>query len=627
MSTTPDRPVPKAKPAPSEHLDRTLPHGAPPPAAAPEAVQNRPASLPRVTMPAQPAATAAEATQVFRDKPNTAKPHQKPAPPSETMASTRPGDLEATEIVGESAGRPPRESGDATELFEESPGVTVPVPKGRAAVPPPAATKVATAAAPSGPRPADRPPEVFGDFRLDKKLGEGGMGAVYKAHQISMDRVVALKLLAKNLASNAHFVERFYREARTMAKLDHPNIVRGYAVGENEGQHFVAMEFIDGQSMQKWMDKLGKLSVGDAVHVVLRAAYALQHAHEQSLVHRDIKPDNILMTTKGVVKVADLGLAKNTDDDMSLTQSGTGFGTPHYMPLEQYRDAKRVDGRADIFALGVTLYYFLSGKYPFSGETHFDVIKAKELAKTTPVRRLNPEVPERLDLMIDKMVQKDAAHRYQSCAAVIEALESLGVANEAPSFVAGAAATAARPGPVPARPGGTPPKPKASAPGAAVADEAARELWVLRCKDGRGQKVKKQVSTGRLKQLIERGEIDTAGATVHRVNEETQRPLGSYPEFASLVQSKAVQARADRRSQKMENAYESLERQASRQKTIKAIKGLLRNTASLVTLIVVLASLAFGGWWLFKNKDRVVKQVQNATQGAPPANGPAPEKK
>jgi serine/threonine-protein kinase len=453
--------------------------------------------------------------------------------------------------------------------------------------------------------------ETFGDFRLDKKLGEGGMGAVYKAQQISMDRTVALKLLAKNLSGNQAFVDRFKREARTMAKLDHPNIVRGFAVGDVDGQHYVAMEFIDGLSMQKWMDKLGRLPVGDAVHVVLCTAYALQHAHEQSLVHRDIKPDNILMTTKGVVKLADLGLAKKTDDDMSLTQSGTGFGTPYYMPLEQYRDAKHVDARADIYALGVTLYYFLTGKLPFVGDTHFDVIKAKEAAKFTPARKHNPDIPERLDLMIDKMIQKDKKHRYQTCAEVIEALESIGVHSEFPSFV-GAPPPAAKGGAATARPSTLPPKSKTDPP--PTDDEPAREMWILRQKDPSGKVVKRQVSTGRLKQLLERGEIDAAQCTVQRTTEQNQRPIRSVPEFASLVQSKVVEARADRRSQKLEYAYEKLEREASRRALFKKLSNMFRSAASLVILIIVIAAIAAGGWWLFKNKDTVVQKVQDTTK-------------
>jgi serine/threonine protein kinase len=395
----------------------------------------------------------------------------------------------------------------ATEAFTEGqPGQPVPVktasqPKSAAAKPPASQAMDATGefvdagartqpegpqtpAAKSTPKPAapkapekEEMPQTIGDFRLEKKLGEGGMGAVYRAHQISMDRTVALKLLAEHRSGNQTLVDRFVREARTMARLDHPNIVRGYAVDCVDGQHLVVMEFVDGASMQKWMNKLGKLSVGDAVHVVLSTAYALQHAHENTLVHRDIKPDNILMTNQGVVKLADLGLVKASDENLSLTQSGTGFGTPFFMPLEQYRDAKRVDARADIYALGVTLYYFLTGKLPFNGNTLWYVVKAKEAAEFPPARRHNPEVPERLDLVIDKMIQKEAAQRYQTCAQVIEALESLGVASEFPSFIGVSTAARSKTGPSStARADALPPKSKPSITPPAGTDDPGHEL-------------------------------------------------------------------------------------------------------------------------------------------------------
>jgi serine/threonine-protein kinase len=493
----------------------------------------------------------------------------------------------------------------ATEEFRES------------AASAPAKPAAAKPQAPAG----DAAPETIGDFRLTQKLGEGGMGAVYKAFQISMDRTVALKLLARNLAGNQAFVERFYREARTMAKLDHPNIVRGYAVGDENGQHYVAMEFIDGMSMQKWMDKRGKLSVGDAVHVALCAAAALEHAHEQNLIHRDIKPDNILITSKGVVKVADLGLAKKTDEDLALTQSGTGFGTPFYMPLEQYRDAKHVDGRADIYALGVTLYYFLTGELPFKGESHAQVIEAKQRAKFPPARRFNPEIPERLDLMIDKMMQKDRAHRYQTCTDVIRDLDSLGVANQTLSFVTAPTAPAVRP----AAAGATRPtlpmaKTKPTAP--PLDDRPERELWLLRYVDEHGRHAKKQVSAGRLKQLIERNEIDVATATIMHPGEHAPRAISSVPEFAALVQSKVVKTKADRRSQKLESAYDKIERAQRRRALFRKIGNALRGLTNLFIILAVLAGLAIGGLLLFKNRDSLMQKIRETTSTPTPSSGP-----
>src|SRR5262249_4732620 len=154
---------------------------------------------------------------------------------------------------------------------------------------------------------------VLGEFEVQKKLGQGGMGFVFKARQTSLDREVALKVLARHLADNKEYVARFYREAKVMAKLDHENIIRCFSVGESHGLHYMAMEYVDGGSLQNWLDKLGKFSVGDAVHATLAVARGLQHAHDQNLVHRDVKPDNALITKKGQIKVADLGLAKPQD--------------------------------------------------------------------------------------------------------------------------------------------------------------------------------------------------------------------------------------------------------------------------------------------------------------------------
>ncbi len=277
---------------------------------------------------------------------------------------------------------------------------------------------------------------VLGDFKLKKKLGQGGMGTVYLGHQISLDRPCAVKVLSKELAAKPAFVTRFLREARAMAKIDHPNVVTCYAVGDSGGHHFVAMELMNGQSMQDWLNELGKIPIPDALLVTIVCGEALQYAHSINMIHRDIKPDNILVTHKGVIKVADMGLAKAIDDeDMSLTQSGTGLGTPHYMPPEQARNAKHVDNRCDIYALSCTLFHFLTGKTPFEGDSILELITNKEKGKYTTAKRLNSEIPEKLDMMISKAMAANPAHRYQTCGEFVADLESLGLASEALSFI------------------------------------------------------------------------------------------------------------------------------------------------------------------------------------------------
>ena len=217
---------------------------------------------------------------------------------------------------------------------------------------------------------------VLGGYQLQRKLGEGAMGSVYLAWQEEFQRQVAVKILFPHIANNPKLVERLYREGRAMGQLDHPNVVQAYAIGEDQGCHYVTMEYVDGQNMQGWIEKLGRIPVADAVHITIECAKGLSYAHRQGMVHRDVKPDNILVTRKGEVKIADLGMVKTFDEDMSLTQTGHAVGTPWYMPMEQAKNAKDTDGRCDIYALGCSLYAFLTGQPPFAGKTLVEVIHA-----------------------------------------------------------------------------------------------------------------------------------------------------------------------------------------------------------------------------------------------------------
>ncbi len=297
-----------------------------------------------------------------------------------------------------------------------------------------------------------KPPSLLGDFRIVSKIGEGAMGVVYKGFQVSAEREVAVKILFPHMARNQKLLERFYREARSMGQLSHPNIVQGYAVGEEQGWHYLAMEYIDGRSLQKWLGLLGRLSVGDALHIVLACAEGVRYVHSLGLVHRDIKPDNILINRQGEIKLTDLGAVKWLDEDLSLTQTGHGIGTPCYMPLEQARNAKEADQRSDIYALGCVLYCLLTGKPPFNGNTIVELIMAKDVGRFTPARRYNPAVPERLDLMIDKMVAKQVKYRYQTCDEMIRDLKSLNLDNPVLTFI-----------PPPSSPDMAPPDPAAHA--------------------------------------------------------------------------------------------------------------------------------------------------------------------
>lgn len=268
------------------------------------------------------------------------------------------------------------------------------------------------------------------DFRIIRKLGAGGMGTVYLARQISKDRLVALKVLSESLARKQNLVARFHREETVLASLDHPGIVRFFGAGKSDDVPFFAMEYIDGYSAAMLLARLGRFRVGDALFIVLRCAAALQFAHERRIIHRDVKPENIMITRLGHVKLTDMGLAKSLPEDLSLTDSGTSIGTPRYMAPEQIRNAKKADQRSDIYALGGVLYHFLTGQAPFQGTCTMDLLLAKERGMFSSARQQNSEVPPRLDLVLDKMLAKDPRYRYQTCELLIEDLDRLGLANE-----------------------------------------------------------------------------------------------------------------------------------------------------------------------------------------------------
>ncbi|MCI0682184.1 MAG: serine/threonine protein kinase [Gemmataceae bacterium] len=461
------------------------------------------------------------------------------------------------------------------------------------------------------------------DYKLLKKLGQGGMGAVYKAHQMSLDRDVAIKVLSKELAGKPGFVQRFLREARVMAKLDHPNILRCFEIGEAQGHHFLSIEYVEGGSLDHWYKKLGTFDLGDALFAIITIARALEHAHEQGLIHRDIKPDNILLTRKGVIKVADLGLAKGSDDNLGLTRTGTGAGTPVYMAPEQARDVKHVDARCDIYALGVMLYAFLTGQAPFRGETLVDLVEAKEVGKFKPIRTFNPDVPERIDLIVDKMLAAEAKHRYATCAEVIADLDELGLANDRLSFLdAGAAAppdagappagAAAKSAGATKSPAGAVKTQAASSAGATVPlkpkappfedPKPDPNIWYWRFNDPKGRQVTKKVTTEEVLTLIKTGSIDAKGQ-LSRTLEGGYRAVGAYIEFETYFRGKIAEKKAGRGADKYKSMLEQIEQEEARKQRWKGLKRWFNSLGSFVGLVVwlgILAGAIVGIWYLVK---------------------------
>ncbi len=294
--------------------------------------------------------------------------------------------------------------------------------------------------APSAPPPFAPPSfselsQLFPQLEILECLGRGGMGAVYKARQPRLDRLVALKILAPEKQNDPQFAERFEREARALARLNHPNIVTVFDFGEVQGRFYLLMEFVDGLTLRQVLQN-GKLSPAEALQLVPKICEALQFAHEHGIIHRDIKPENILLDKQGRVKIADFGIAKIAgleSKDFSLTAAGDVMGTPHYMAPEQVETPLTVDHRADIYSLGVVFYEMLTGELP--------------LGKFAP-----PSSKVQMDVRLDEVVlhalEKEPARRYQQASQVKTAVET--IAGTPPPFAPGAAAGAAAASPLPA---------------------------------------------------------------------------------------------------------------------------------------------------------------------------------
>jgi eukaryotic-like serine/threonine-protein kinase len=271
---------------------------------------------------------------------------------------------------------------------------------------------------------------ISGKYRLLEHLGRGGMGDVYLCEHIRMGRKVALKVLPRAQAEDPASLERFNREAKAVARLDHPHIVRAHDIDHEDKLHFLVLEFVDGCNLHDFVRKNGTLPPGRAAHYIRQAALGLEHAHKARLVHRDMKPGNLILDRQGTVKLLDMGLARFFEDTPAFVEkfeAGYIIGTADYVAPEQINDGN-VDVRADIYSLGGTFYYLLVGKSPFQDGTTAQKMIWHQVRQPKSLRLLRPDVPEGLVQIIEKMMAKEASRRYQTPAEVAAALEEY--ANE-----------------------------------------------------------------------------------------------------------------------------------------------------------------------------------------------------
>ena len=347
-------------------------------------------------------------------------------------------------------------------------------------------------------------PKQLGAYDILSKIAEGGMGTVYKARNRNTGEIVAVKVIAAATAKNPILLQRFKREFLAAQALNHPNVVKAIDYSDAMPHPFLAMEFVDGLSIGQRIEQRGAYPEAEAVRLIAQVCDGLQSAHKQGLIHRDVKPDNILVTRDGVAKLTDLGLVKEVEGDLNLTRTGRGLGTPHYMAPEQFRNAKTVDVRGDIYSLGATLYAMVTGVVPFDNASPLDCWMRKIRNEFPPPKELMPALSERVDWAIRRAMSAEPGQRPSSCREFVEDLTGHRAA--------------------PAGPGRPPP----AAP--------AADVWYLVYRDETNAPHTVKGSTdGIRKALRDRLLGDPSGIVVSRTKGGNFVPLSSTPEFRDLV--------------------------------------------------------------------------------------------
>jgi serine/threonine protein kinase len=351
-----------------------------------------------------------------------------------------------------------------------------------------------------------KPTQQIGNYDLLAKLAEGGMGTVYKARSRITGDIVAIKIVPSTTAKNPVLLRRFEQEFRAASALDHPNIVRAIEYCGVGPTPFLVMEFVDGESLGQRIERDGPIPEEESIRLMAQVCQGLNKAHKLGLIHRDVKPDNIMVNREGIAKLTDLGLVKDVEGELNLTRTGRGLGTPHFMAPEQFRNAKNVDVRCDIYSLGATLYMMVTGHVPFGKVGPLDCWMKKVRNDFIPPRELNPRVSERVDWAIRRSMSADPEKRPASCREFIEDLH--GKQIRPPSV--------------------------SSAEGLAAANPA--DVWYLVYKDENHETHTVKGTTEGIRRALKDGLLgDTSGIRACRTKSGPFQTLDSFPEFRDLV--------------------------------------------------------------------------------------------
>ena len=360
-----------------------------------------------------------------------------------------------------------------------------------------------------------------GNYDLIEKIAEGGMGAVYKGRHRTSGQIVAIKIVPPDTAKNQVLLKRFEMEFRAASVLDHPNIVKALDYN-GHGTPFLVMEFVDGESLGQRVERDGAIPEREAIRIIAQVCDGLHKAHKQSLIHRDVKPDNILLTQTGVAKLTDMGLVKDVDAELNLTRTGRGLGTPHFMSPEQFRNAKNADVRCDVYSLGATLYMMVTGEIPFAKTNPLDCWMKKVKNDFPAPRKVNPALSERIDWAVRRAMSADPTQRPATCREFVEDLTGNNAAVHGPPSTA-----------IPQIPGGPTTSDPTPAPNSAALEDV---LWYMVYKGPDGQPHTVKGLTSSIRDNLRRGALgDPATIMVSKIKTGPFAPLKQTVEFRDLI--------------------------------------------------------------------------------------------